>query len=470
VATPDSNAVKAYNDHNVYILGAGFSAEARLPLVKDFMNRMRDAAAWLEEQDGRDREREAIEQVLKFRLSAAGAAFRVPLKVENVEELFSLASASGDEELAKAMPAAIAATLDYARATAPPLLEHERFDVGVVDVSGWPKPADWEPPPTYIRQRMMNGEFKGGWYSCPPYDFYVGVMCSYFNQGDATRRDTIISFNYDTVVEDVFRNLGIGTDYGFPDGSIEYDPSASDLKASASGRRVEVLKPHGSFNWAALWPEQQERFIRKYLEVKIAEAHEKGALGGEVLKEMFGRSFENILLPRLRVYGDYSALRNDTPWAASLFLSPPTSQKRFGSYLSQVWDRAVEALQTATRIVILGYSIPETDQHFRYLLGAGLRDNISLRRVFFVNPALTEDGPRDELERRLLRVFRREHLEDGVIELVPTDIRGFFAGPRSMGEESYRAKIGRTLNPTGYSPGNAPWTFMSPIMQGLTIA
>ena len=40
---------KAYNDHNVYILGAGFAQEAGLPLIKDFMNQMRDAAAWLEE-------------------------------------------------------------------------------------------------------------------------------------------------------------------------------------------------------------------------------------------------------------------------------------------------------------------------------------------------------------------------------------------------------------------------------------
>ena len=37
-----------YNDRNVYIFGAGFSAEAGLPLIKDFMNRMRDAAVWLE--------------------------------------------------------------------------------------------------------------------------------------------------------------------------------------------------------------------------------------------------------------------------------------------------------------------------------------------------------------------------------------------------------------------------------------
>ena len=34
----------AHSDHNVYIFGAGFAAEAGLPVIKDFMNRMRDAA------------------------------------------------------------------------------------------------------------------------------------------------------------------------------------------------------------------------------------------------------------------------------------------------------------------------------------------------------------------------------------------------------------------------------------------
>ena len=86
----DDQRGRAHNDHNVYILGAGFAAEAGLPLIKGFTNRMRDAAAWLEEQVGRKRELEAISHVLKFRLKAAGAAHRVPLNVENIEELFSL--------------------------------------------------------------------------------------------------------------------------------------------------------------------------------------------------------------------------------------------------------------------------------------------------------------------------------------------------------------------------------------------
>lgn len=187
---------RAHNDHNVYIVGAGFSAEAGLPLIKDFMNRMRDAAVRLEAQGGRDREVEAISQVLEFRLKAAGAAYRVPLNIENVEELFSLVSASARQELAASMALAIAATLDYSRSSTPPLAEHEYFPVGVLNVPGWSKPATWAPPLAHIRQGMESGQDKREWYGCPPYEFYLGVMCGYFNRGGPDRPDTIITFNH----------------------------------------------------------------------------------------------------------------------------------------------------------------------------------------------------------------------------------------------------------------------------------
>ena len=81
---------KTYNDHNVYILGAGFSQEAGLPLIRNFMNRMRVAVAWLEEQGGNEHEVDAISRVLAFRLKAAAAAHRVPIDVENVEGVLCL--------------------------------------------------------------------------------------------------------------------------------------------------------------------------------------------------------------------------------------------------------------------------------------------------------------------------------------------------------------------------------------------
>ena len=57
-------------DHNVYVLGAGFSKDANMPLVAEFLNRMRDSQQWLVNQ-GRGRKQKSVEEVLKFRLEAA---------------------------------------------------------------------------------------------------------------------------------------------------------------------------------------------------------------------------------------------------------------------------------------------------------------------------------------------------------------------------------------------------------------
>src|SRR5947207_1743774 len=103
-------------DHNVYILGAGFSANGGMPLVNDFLERMADAVEWLYDND-RDSEAELVRSVFDFRLRAAGAAYRAEINIDNIEELFSLASASEGETRAYEVTSAIAATIDFAEIT-----------------------------------------------------------------------------------------------------------------------------------------------------------------------------------------------------------------------------------------------------------------------------------------------------------------------------------------------------------------
>jgi hypothetical protein len=341
------------------------------------------------------------------------------------------------------------------------------------NVPGWEKPLSWQSPAAYIQSNVTGGHLKGEWYGCPPHDFYLGVMCSYFTKGGPNRHDTIITFNYDTVVEDNLRNLGMTPDYGLPEAMIEYvgleDRANDDNKA----RMVEVLKLHGSVNWSALWPEQHERLWRRLIEVKLPVPDAESRVVASALQELREFQFRDSPIRRVRVYRDYASLRQDNRWGAdSLFLVPPTWHKRFGGYLDTVWDRAVSALRKATRIVILGYSIPNTDLHFRYLLAAGLQDNISLRKIFFVNPGVKDEKTKAQLQERLLGLFRREHFDEGVIEVVPADTREFFAGPRALNEESFRVAIGRPLNPPGYTfgSGSPPWTFVSPVGNTMSIA
>src|SRR5688572_18577411 len=100
---------EVFTNHNVYVLGAGFSKNAGLPILKDFLNEMRSSVNWLK-QEGRP-ELTATRDVLLFRKSAASAALRVNMNVENIEDLFSLAAASGEESDANNVSNAIAATI-----------------------------------------------------------------------------------------------------------------------------------------------------------------------------------------------------------------------------------------------------------------------------------------------------------------------------------------------------------------------
>lgn len=364
-----NQSARAYNDRNVYILGAGFSVEAGLPVIKDFMNRMRDAAAWLEERGNRGDEVAAIESVLDFRLRAAAAAYRIPVNVENIEELFSLASATGSTRLSDQVTMAIAATLDYCSATAP---GSNFISVTRLVDAKWEKPPNWQF--SHDLKDSYGPTAMGSVYSCPLYEFYVGLLCGYFDQGGVDRRDTIISLNYDTIVEEALSGLALP--FGYPgDEMIEGRPPRP--RTDAERRPITVLKLHGSVNLAA-------------------------AVDNDI----------SVL-----VYPSYRDLRKE---GLLPILVAPTWQKSLGRYLSAVWREGVSALTTATRVVILGYSVPRTDQHFRYLLAAGLQENISLRKVLIVN-----DDKHEEFQERLSSLFRPEHFEQEIIERVPRTVRQF---------------------------------------------
>lgn len=102
-----------FTNHNVYILGAGFSKNAGMPVIKDFLNEMRTSLNWLKQEHRA--EAAATKEVLLFRKHAASAALRVDLNVENIEDLFSLAAALGQEDLTENISAAIAATIECCR-------------------------------------------------------------------------------------------------------------------------------------------------------------------------------------------------------------------------------------------------------------------------------------------------------------------------------------------------------------------
>ena len=125
---------------------------------------------------------------------------------------------------------------------------------------------------------------------------------------------------------------------------MDYHSSAEWIRTSLLGpSALRVLKLHGSVNWAINRTSPAES--------------------------------------TLSVYADYAHLVADGKHS---YLLPPTWQKVFAEAVGSVWTHALEAIAQATRIIVIGSSLPRTDQYFKYLLAGGLRDNISLRDLTFV--------------------------------------------------------------------------------------
>jgi hypothetical protein len=368
---------KLKNHNIVYILGAGASVDAGMPVVANFLHRMRDSLEWLEEEK-RQREVVAVSEVLKFRHEIAAAAYRVKVDPENIEELFSLAAAAQEISLMENVNIAIAATLDYSRFRAevnPPMakLYVPRSP------TGWTVPAPWQKQiaeTTVTHVQTANGPVA---LPVPPNaqidrlvtELTYAYLTTLVWPTDERRHVTIITFNYDLVAETMLDSLGLPWNYGFIDKNDDQRPDGPEC--------ITLLKLHGSINW-------------------YRPKDSKGKLTGGLETP---KTYEEVL----------SA-------GAAPFIIPPTWQKTFADFMALVWDDAVQAITNATRLGILGFSLPESDTHFKYLLAAGLRNNISLRRVAFATQqsALPVE--------RLWRILRPE-LDKALVTTVESSLANF---------------------------------------------
>lgn len=184
-------------------------------------------------------------------------------------------------------------------------------------------------------------------YRIDIYSHFAALIGGLFDRPEKQRRcrDTVITFNYDLVLDRAFEQMGIDFGYG-----LNIDQS------DASGPDVTFLKLHGSINWKTC-PTCEG--------VKITSAIDsKNALSN----------------------------CSDCGQRLSPLLVPPSWDKASSGIhgarqLASQWRAAAEALTSATRICIIGYSVPETDAFFRYLLTLGLAENPRLNILLVIDPS-----------------------------------------------------------------------------------
>jgi hypothetical protein len=354
----------------VYILGAGFSADAGLPTIADFLNQMRDAADWLG-QEKRQKELAAVDAVLDFRHNAAAAGYRVNVDLDNIEDLFSLAAALPQQTVSRDVQAAIAATLNYSqRRKLPP-----QARLRVSEARGWPITEAWRA----AARRVVPAGGDSEDVESSVYDYYASVLAGRTSNTDNPNRNIVITFNYDLLLEEALDRLAIPFCYGLSSDSVTYDSTARSRREPTEGSLL-ILKLHGSLNWS------------------LAEG-------------------------LLTVFGSY-----DEAMAASghPYLVPPTWEKAVGGPIRTVWEGALHALTQASRLIVVGFSFRPGDAHFKYLLAAGLMQNSSLRHIVVVNPVATR------LASQIQSVLRADQFEYGVVRLQDKSFRNFVNSPQDL--------------------------------------
>jgi len=104
-----------------------------------------------------------------------------------------------------------------------------------------------------------------------------------------------------------------------------------------------------------------------------------------------------------------------TMTAQDPLILPPVFNKMDGNDLTPVWSKGLEILRQAKHLIIVGYSLPRTDIYMQYFLKAAIGPNSHLQRVFVFNPVLFEEGAGDEAMRERFQECFSKYFQEQII-------------------------------------------------------
>lgn len=209
-----------------------------------------------------------------------------------------------------------------------------------------------------------------------------------------SRGDSIITFNYDLILEQVLSELkwnpltGYCMDFYMPglDRLIPWvEPKANQLK---------LLKLHGSLNWQmekdALYDVSDKRI---YLSVKDVGSY-------------WNESYQGYYKEKYSYYP---------------YIIPPLIGKKYeNKSIQRLWHISRSFLENAKRIFLIGYSLPESDVIAEYMLREA---NIQNKEIKIVRKLLGNEFE-IEVENRFKKIFFSESNEN-YVEFINEDAMEF---------------------------------------------
>lgn len=342
--------------NNVIILGAGFSFDAGIPLLRNFVDCMWDFAmrkrAYGNPLDAGDIK--VFQDAANVRNALDGYHGRASFDDRNIEDILSILSfnvLSGSSEAKQQLTSitrAIARTIEITCAVKHP---------GI--------PSDGR----YMAIRDEPFQYR---------EFWRAILHWYSETGSLP---TIITFNYDLVLERSLLQLMIGTFYTRPTSAAH---SFRDIKIKYhyphAPEELWTMKPC-EFNTAE-FPRTEPGTI---LERNTASAS-SSMLEIEILK-LHGSVNFPTKPPTKDDYQYNISAPQDNP-----FILPPIFNKLSTTTPGEMWKVALQRLNEAHNVIFVGYSLPPTDIYMQYFLKAGLGPNLNINEIHVFDPAAAATG------------------------------------------------------------------------------
>jgi NAD-dependent SIR2 family protein deacetylase len=333
-------------DRNVYILGAGFSAPAGVPVIHDFIDRSRiyfdDPSSSMDKT-----EREHFKRFLEFKRKMSQAREKVTIDLDNIEELFGLVEISqrlGHEsiETRTSTVYVIAKTLELATRSQRVGEIDFRANEEILKKRG-------KPPEGFYKPDGFSEEV----LAADPYLYFASLASGLLDDPNrqTSRANTFITFNYDLLLDDALRKVGIAPDYRLPKQNTVVEDQESQPTTTCS-----VLKLHGSTNWG----------ICASCQARVVVLTEKATASAAQFR---ARACPNCRQSEFQ----------------PMLIPPSWDKSEYRELMKPIWSKAVEELKLASRICIIGYSMPPTDSFFKYLITLALAENHNLYRFIVVD-------------------------------------------------------------------------------------
>ncbi len=183
--------------------------------------------------------------------------------------------------------------------------------------------------------------------------------------------DVIITFNWDCLLETFLWQAGLWNmrdGYGLPVNFETHSPKGLDRwqrRALSPASPVKIIKAHGSLNWLTTWRHDE--------------------LGLDELDNLFDLPYQRSF----PVWASEDGVESDFEERAFL---APTYKKDYGETIfKRLWEQLNDAIRTADRIVIAGYSLPHSDVNSRERLLAALSENKCCPVIELVTPQCVQE-------------------------------------------------------------------------------